>query len=72
MSYYVNRANSNLVLQADKGEVRRRADEATGEVETLHGKLNTVRMGDRIDRTKVSVYLSSNLENYSFPVVVEN
>ena len=39
-------------------------------METLHGKLNIVRMGDRIDRTKVSVYLSYNLENYSFPIVV--
>jgi hypothetical protein len=48
------RANSNLVLEADR-EVRRRADEATGEVETLHGKLNTIRMGDRIDRAKVSI-----------------
>ena len=42
-------ANSNLVLEADR-EVRRRADEATGEVESLHGKLGEVRMGDRLDR----------------------
>ena len=37
------------MLEADR-EVRRRADEATGEVETLHGKLNTVRMGDKLER----------------------
>jgi pre-mRNA-splicing helicase BRR2 len=46
---YQYRENSNLVLEADR-EVRRRVDEATGEVETLHGKLGTVRMGDRLDR----------------------
>lgn len=44
-------ANSNLVLQADK-EVRRRDDEATGEVESLHGKLKGVRMGERIEKGK--------------------
>mmetsp|Transcript_15015 Transcript_15015/g.15754 ORF Transcript_15015/g.15754 Transcript_15015/m.15754 type:complete len:144 (-) Transcript_15015:3-434(-) len=44
-------ANSNLVLEADR-EVRRRNDEATGEVETLHGKLGVIRMGDRLDREK--------------------
>eukprot|EP00602_Paraphysomonas_sp_CaronLab_P009686 CAMPEP_0185022718 /NCGR_PEP_ID=MMETSP1103-20130426/5423_1 /TAXON_ID=36769 /ORGANISM="Paraphysomonas bandaiensis, Strain Caron Lab Isolate" /LENGTH=2181 /DNA_ID=CAMNT_0027554929 /DNA_START=20 /DNA_END=6565 /DNA_ORIENTATION=+ len=48
---YEYRANSNLVLEADR-EVRRRADEATGEVETLHGKLGSVRMGDRLERDK--------------------
>ena len=48
---YEYKANSNLVLEADR-EVRRRADEATGEVETLHGKLNTVRMGDKLERGK--------------------
>ncbi|CAM9119339.1 unnamed protein product [Ectocarpus fasciculatus] len=41
------KAISNLVLEADR-DVRRHADEATGEVETLHGKLGTVRMGDRL------------------------
>jgi pre-mRNA-splicing helicase BRR2 len=46
---YQYRENSNLVLEADR-EVRRRVDEATGEVETLHGKLGSVRMGDRLDR----------------------
>lgn len=46
---YEYRANSNLVLEADR-ESRRRTDEATGEVETLHGKLGSVRMGDRLTR----------------------
>lgn len=46
---YEYRANSNLVLEADR-ENRRRGEEGTGEVESLHGKLQTVRMGDRIQR----------------------
>lgn len=48
-------AISNLVLEADR-DVRRRPDEATGEVETLHGKLGNVRMGDRlmVDGKKVA------------------
>jgi pre-mRNA-splicing helicase BRR2 len=49
---YEYKANSNLVLEADKDNKQRRTDEGKGEVETLHGKLNTVRMGDRIDRNK--------------------
>ena len=47
---YQYSANSNLVLEAEgRG---RRTDEGTGEVESLHGKLNTVRMGDRINHEK--------------------
>jgi len=45
---YAYAANSNLVLQADKDSKRNRGDEGTGEVETLHGRLGGVRMGDRI------------------------
>jgi len=46
---YQYSANSNLVLEADR-DGRRRGEEGKGEVETLHGKLDTVRMGDRINR----------------------
>ena len=46
---YQYSANSNLVLEAERGG-QRRGDEGKGEVETLHGKLDTVRMGDRINR----------------------
>jgi pre-mRNA-splicing helicase BRR2 len=48
---YQYSANSNLVLEAER-DSRRRTDEGTGEVESLHGKLNTVRMGDRINHEK--------------------
>eukprot|EP00618_Florenciella_parvula_P005286 CAMPEP_0119520918 /NCGR_PEP_ID=MMETSP1344-20130328/36790_1 /TAXON_ID=236787 /ORGANISM="Florenciella parvula, Strain CCMP2471" /LENGTH=98 /DNA_ID=CAMNT_0007558847 /DNA_START=178 /DNA_END=471 /DNA_ORIENTATION=+ len=43
---YEYRANSNLVLTADRDK-RRPADEATGEVESLHGKIQNQRMGDK-------------------------
>ena len=46
---YQYAANSNLVLEAER-DGRRNKDEGTGEVETLHGKLQTVRMGDRMNR----------------------
>lgn len=48
---YEYKANSNLVLEADR-DLRRRSDEGKGEVESLHSKLHGVRMGDRIDRDK--------------------
>lgn len=44
---YEYAANSNLVLQADR-EGLIRGEEGKGEVETLHGKLDTIRMGDRL------------------------
>ena len=45
---YEYKANSNLVLQADRSLIERRArDEATGEVLSLTGKLTGTRMGDR-------------------------
>jgi pre-mRNA-splicing helicase BRR2 len=45
---YEYKANSNLVLQADRSLIERRArDEATGEVLSLTGKLLGSRMGDR-------------------------
>ena len=44
---------SNLVLQADRTLIDRRGrDEATGEVQTLTGKLTGTRMGDRYERTR--------------------
>ncbi len=49
---YDYKANSSLVLQADR-ETRRRTDEATGEVEVWdEGKLAGKRMGDRVGRTR--------------------
>ena len=45
---YEYKANSNLVLQADRSLIERRArDEATGEVVSLTGRLTGTRMGDR-------------------------
>ncbi|XP_066277510.1 U5 small nuclear ribonucleoprotein 200 kDa helicase-like [Branchiostoma lanceolatum] len=50
---YEYKANSNLVLQADRSLIDRRSrDEATGEVMSLVGKLQESRMGDRYQRTK--------------------
>ena len=44
---------SNLVLQADRSLIDRRSkDEATGEVQTLVGKMRGTKMGDRFRRTK--------------------
>mmetsp|Transcript_11324 Transcript_11324/g.39302 ORF Transcript_11324/g.39302 Transcript_11324/m.39302 type:complete len:1241 (-) Transcript_11324:3157-6879(-) len=49
---YEYRANSNLVLEADRDSRRRRSDEPTGEVESLHGKFGTTKMGDKVGRVK--------------------
>jgi len=46
---YQYAANSNLVLQADRGT--RRDHEPTGEPETLYGKINPKSFGDRAQRT---------------------
>lgn len=43
-------ANSNLVLQADR-EGSSRNDQGKGEVETLNGRLDTIKMGDRLNST---------------------
>ena len=49
---YEYKANSNLVLQADRSLIERRGrDEATGEVMSLVGKLSHSKMGDRYLRT---------------------
>lgn len=53
---YEYRANSNLVLEADR-ESRRRSDEPTGEVESLWGKIDSQRMGDRVTSTAVNADL---------------
>lgn len=46
---------SNLVLQADRTLIDRRGkDEATGEVQSLAGRLTGQKMGDRFIRTKPS------------------
>lgn len=46
-------ATSNLVLQADTSLIERRGkDEATGEVQSLVGKLVGTKMGDRFVRTR--------------------
>ena len=50
---YEYKANSNLVLQADKSLIERRSrNEATGEVLSLVGHLTGSRMGDRVQRTR--------------------
>ena len=46
---YEYRANSNLVLQSTTSN---RRDEASGEVESLFGKLSNTRMGDRSSNLK--------------------
>uniref|UniRef100_A0A671XUH0 U5 small nuclear ribonucleoprotein 200 kDa helicase n=1 Tax=Sparus aurata TaxID=8175 RepID=A0A671XUH0_SPAAU len=50
---YEYKANSNLVLQADRSLIdRTRRDEPTGEVLSLVGKLDGTKMGDKAQRTK--------------------
>uniref|UniRef100_A0A8C5I5F4 Small nuclear ribonucleoprotein 200 (U5) n=1 Tax=Gouania willdenowi TaxID=441366 RepID=A0A8C5I5F4_GOUWI len=50
---YEYKANSNLVLQADRSLIdRTRRDEPTGEVLSLVGKLEGTKMGDKHQRTK--------------------
>jgi pre-mRNA-splicing helicase BRR2 len=52
-SQYNYEATSNLVLQADKSIIDKRdRDESTGEVQSLVGKLDGTRMGDRYIRTR--------------------
>lgn len=51
-SQYEYRATSNLVLQADRSLITRRGDESTGEVETLVGRVDAKKMGDRALRSK--------------------
>lgn len=44
---YEYKATSNLVLEADR-DSRSRSEAGMGEVETLHGHLDSIRMGDRL------------------------
>ncbi|KAJ3190089.1 DEIH-box ATPase [Gaertneriomyces sp. JEL0708] len=48
---YQYTANSNLVLQADRSALPRRDQEPSGEPETLWGRLDPKRMGDRVQRS---------------------
>lgn len=50
VSQYKYSAMSNLVLQADRRFVTRRTDEATGDPESLAGRLSTRDMGSRVAR----------------------
>jgi pre-mRNA-splicing helicase BRR2 len=56
-------ANSNLVLEADRSEgaARRRDEDGKGEVESLHGRLNTIKMGEFVNRDRQS-QLNEKLE----------
>ena len=56
-------ANSNLVLEADRSEgaARRRDEDGKGEVETLYGKLNTIKMGEFVNRDR-QIQLNEKLE----------
>ncbi|PWA00513.1 hypothetical protein BB558_003420 [Smittium angustum] len=47
---YQYAANSNLVLQADRSGLSRRANEPTGEPETLWGKIDPKEMGSRVKK----------------------
>ncbi|UZP33675.1 hypothetical protein NXS19_001491 [Fusarium pseudograminearum] len=50
VSQYKYSAMSNLVLQADRRFVTRRTDEATGDPESLAGRLSIRDMGARVAR----------------------
>lgn len=52
---YEYKQNSNLVLEAEKDQKLRRAEAGTGEVETLHGRLTSIRMGDRINYGDINI-----------------
>ncbi|WAR22369.1 U520-like protein [Mya arenaria] len=50
---YEYKSNSNLVLQADRSLIDRRArDEPTSEVQSLTGKFSGSKMGDKAQRTR--------------------
>lgn len=53
VSQYKYSAMSNLVLQADRRFVTRRTDEATGDPESLAGRLSIRDMGGRVARDEV-------------------
>lgn len=53
VSQYKYSAMSNLVLQADRRFITRRTDEATGDPESLAGRLSITDMGSRVARDAV-------------------
>ncbi|KAI1863835.1 uncharacterized protein JN550_009333 [Neoarthrinium moseri] len=53
VSQYKYSAMSNLVLQADRRFITRRTDEATGDPESLAGRLSIQDMGGRVARESV-------------------
>jgi pre-mRNA-splicing helicase BRR2 len=58
-------ANSNLVLEADRSTdlgKNRFADEGKGEVETLNGKLDSIRMGDRLNKGQLRPELEEKIQ----------
>lgn len=67
---YEYKANSNLVLQADRSLIERRGrDEATGEVMSLVGKLTSSKMGDRYMRTDRPVINVEKVGSLGFWVI---
>lgn len=63
VSQYKYSAMSNLVLQADHRFVTRRTDEATGDPESLAGRLSITDMGSRVARDAAPKQKTSNLPN---------
>lgn len=63
VSQYKYSAMSNLVLQADRRFVTRRTDEATGDPESLAGRLSIQEMGGRVARDAAPKQKISNLPN---------
>lgn len=61
VSQYKYSAMSNLVLQADHRFVTRRTDEATGDPESLAGRLAITDMGSRVARDAAPKQKTSNL-----------
>lgn len=55
LGQYKYSAMSNLVLQADRRFVSRRGDDATGDPESLAGRINLGEMGSRTSREKAPV-----------------
>ncbi|CAK4033410.1 Pre-mRNA-splicing factor brr2 [Lecanosticta acicola] len=55
LNQYKYAAMSNLVLQADRRFVSRRGDDATGDPESLAGRINLGEMGSRTTREKAPV-----------------
>lgn len=58
---YAYHEMSNKVEQADRSQLRRRRGEPTGEVESLRGRNDVGRMGDRVAKTEKKEF-SSKIE----------